>query len=271
MKFCGRDMVGPAGVRGRLAAVVTFGLAVTAAACSGSAGSMTSPSGVSPVSLDHATAGAHKHFTAVVSPASLSAGQSAVLTVTVTNCDAATAGCTAGGSSTNQAIGRAEIVIPAGFTVTAVGNFSGSRLWGTTWVSGQTIEVGAQAPSAGQKKLAPGESVTFEVTVTAPSICDTYPVQALRASNATLVDTPTYDWDFYGALSLSVANCVVDCPAAPAISNAYLDSISFTGGRGDINRLVAEHMTQGAWFDGIAPCEAGYADAVIAFVSALVP
>jgi hypothetical protein len=257
--------------RARLSAIA-LGVAMSAAACSGGAASLTSPSGASPTSLDHATGGGgHKHFTAVIAPATLTAGQSAVLTVTLTNCGAATAGCTDGTSSSSQTLGRAQIVMPAGFTVTAVGSFSGSKAWGTTWVSGQTIEVGAQAPNAGTKKLEPGQSVSFQVTVTVPTVCDTYAVQALRGSNATLADTATYDWDFYGALALTVENCAVDCPAAPAVANSYLDSISFAGGRGDIIRLVADHMTQGARFDGIAPCEEGYAEAVIAFVDALLP
>ena len=62
----------------------------------------------------------------------------------------------------------------------------------------------------------------------------------------------------------------VECKAAPAVANEYLDSIKFTGGRGEIISNVAQHMTQGARFDGIDPCDVeAYRAAVIAYVIAL--
>ncbi len=64
-----------------------------------------------------------------------------------------------------------------------------------------------------------------------------------------------------------------ECKAAPAVANEYLDSIDFEGGRGlkrgDIISSVAQHMTQGARFDGIDQCDVeAYRAAVIAFVDA---
>ena len=48
-------------------------------------------------------------------------------------------------------------------------------------------------------------------------------------------------------------------------TQTHLDSINFTGGRGAIDSSVAQHMTQGARFDGIAPCDVeAYRAAVIA-------
>lgn len=68
--------------------------------------------------------------------------------------------------------------------------------------------------------------------------------------------------------SASVTVTVVDeeCPAAPAIANAYLDSLAFTEGRGDIIRAVTEEMSPGNMFHGYSKCDPQYADEVIAFV-----
>ena len=82
------------------------------------------------------------------------------------------------------------------------------------------------------------------------------------------------NWTYTGsALSVEVTSCVppvtAECDAAPAVANAYLDSIHFKGGRGDINSAVAQRMTEGARFDGIDPCKVdAYRAAVVAFVKA---
>lgn len=64
-----------------------------------------------------------------------------------------------------------------------------------------------------------------------------------------------------------------ECPAAPAIANAYLDSIGFTDGRGDIITAVTDQMGLRASFQGIEKCIDGepnpaYQEAVIDFVDA---
>jgi ABC-type glycerol-3-phosphate transport system substrate-binding protein len=60
-----------------------------------------------------------------------------------------------------------------------------------------------------------------------------------------------------------------ECPAAPAIANAYLDSIGFTGGRGWIISAVTEEMGPGNDFHGYSKCDAEYAPEVIDFVDYL--
>jgi hypothetical protein len=64
------------------------------------------------------------------------------------------------------------------------------------------------------------------------------------------------------------------CPAAPAVANALLAEHGYKANSGTakyIISLVANHMTQGAKFDGLAPCDAGYAAAVAAFVDLYLP
>jgi hypothetical protein len=257
----------------RLAAVVSMGLALTVAACSKNAGSLTSPSAAAPASLDHTGSGAHKHFMVSISPAQVSANQTGVdLTVTITN-DAT--------SSAHQDLGLAEIVLPVGFTPTAVNSFSGAAAWGTNWTSGRTIVVGADAPSAGTKKLAPGSSVTFHVTVNTPSNCGILPLEsAPRGTTNTLADLKAgsiidYNFDYlpYNTVpTIEVINCVVDCPAAPSISAHYLQTIGISPGSSEgksVQADVAQHMGQDATFDGYAPCDAGYVAAVIAYVDGL--
>jgi len=254
---------------------ITIGLAVAvAAACSKNVTAPTSPAAEAPVEQNHTGPGAHKHFTVAITPTTVAAGQNAVFTVTVTNCGAATQGCTDGAS--NQNMGSAEIVLPAGFTITNVGNFSGNQAWATSWVSGQTVIVGAPDPAAGTKKLTPGQSVSFAITATAPIVCDTFAVQTPRASNSTLPDAPAFgtDWEFYGtASSITVNSCSADCPAAPAIAAHYLHfTLHIHPGSSTYQNLisqVAHEMGPQSNFHGIGPCETGYQAAVIAFVNSL--
>jgi hypothetical protein len=260
--------------RAHVLIVVGWAVAV-AVGCSRNVAAPTSPSAESPVNLSHTGPGAHKHFTVAISPSTVSANQSAVLTVTVTNCGAATPGCTDGASTQNM--GSAEIVVPAAFTVTNVGNFSGNQAWATNWVSGQTVVVGAPNPAAGTKRLTPGQSVTFQITVTTPLVCDTFAFQTPRASNTTLPDAPVFgsDWEFYGTVpSIIVNNCSVgDCPAAPSIAAHYLHfTLHIHPGSSSYQNIVsqvAHEMGPQSNFHGIGPCEAGYAAAVIAFVNSL--
>jgi hypothetical protein len=256
---------------------IIVGLAVAvSAACSRDVTAPTSPSAERPLNLNHSGGGAHKHFTVTISPSTVAANQSnVVLTVTVTNCGAATPGCTDGASTQNM--GSAEIVVPAGFTVTNVGNFGGSQAWATSWVSGNTVVVGANVPAEGTKKLTPGQFVTFDVTVTTPLVCDTYALPAApHASNSTLPEPPVFgtDWEFYGTVpSIIVNSCVAECPAAPSIAAHYLHfTLNIHPGSSSYQNIVsqvAHEMGPDATFHGIGPCEAGYAAAVIAFVNSI--
>jgi hypothetical protein len=64
------------------------------------------------------------------------------------------------------------------------------------------------------------------------------------------------------------------CPAAPSIAARYLQSrgLQPTSAEGrNIVTLVADHMTEGARFEGYDRCDAGYAPAVVAYVNARLP
>jgi hypothetical protein len=259
--------------RSRLTVAVGFGLTVAAAACSGGSSTATSPSGVTPSSLEangpSTTTQSTRNFNVTISPASVAKGD-AVLHVEVTRDDT---------SGQSQKLGSAEIYVPSGFTIQSVSNISNVN-W-KSGVSGQTVRVGA---NAGNQKLdgSTGRiSVTFDINVTSTQ-CDTYLFDTTKAANSTYADTFDPNWTYTGgALSVTVTGCapvpVPECDAAPAVANAYLDSIGFTGGggknalkRGDIISEVAHHMTQDAKFDGIDPCTINaYRAAVIAFVDKL--
>jgi hypothetical protein len=173
-------------------------------------------------------------------------------------------------SGQSQKLGSVEIYVPSGFTIQSVSNISNAN-W-TSGVSGQTVRVGAVGGNHKLDGSAGWSSVTFDINVTSTQ-CGTYPFTTAKASHAPYSDPFDPNWSYTGgALSVTVTNCVVnqDCKAAPAVANEYLDSIKFDGGRGEINREVAQHMTQGAQFDGIEPCNvAAYRAAVIAFVDGL--
>ena len=218
------------------------------------------PSGVAPATQNAAPT---KEFSVAISPSTLGVGAGS-LTVTVTNI----------GVGSAASLGSVQIQVPAGLTVTSVGGFSGSKNWTSLWVSGQTVTVGATNGTQKLDAADPDQSVTFTIGVTS-SVCGTYTILAPVGSNDTPGSFGPSGWTNAGGnQTVTVNNCVVvlDCPAAPAVANAYLDSIHFTGGRGAIINLVAQHMTQGARFDDISPCDlANYRNAVIAFVQPLLP
>jgi hypothetical protein len=255
-----------------LAAVVGIVFAIAAAACGSNATSVVSPSGTAPVSL-HSDPGGDKFFTMTITPTSVPVNSSnVVLTVTVTNCDTGITGCTTASSST-QKIGSAEIVIPAGFTVTAVGTPTGDQPgWGTTWTTGNTVVVGATGAGAGTHKLLPGQHETFTITVTTSIVCDTFGIDTVAASDSTLPATFGTDWHFSGdTLSLTTTGCSTgDCPAAPAIATHYLHDHGVKSNDSLFNTIVnavAQKMADGDF--GRDPCAEGYADAVIAFINTL--
>jgi hypothetical protein len=60
------------------------------------------------------------------------------------------------------------------------------------------------------------------------------------------------------------------CPAAPAVAQAYLATKGYKANSSTakyVIALVGGAMTQGAEFNGLAPCDAGYAAAVQSFVT----
>lgn len=58
-----------------------------------------------------------------------------------------------------------------------------------------------------------------------------------------------------------------NCPAAPAVANAYLRERHIRGRtHGRIVSAVARHMGPGSSFDGMQPCDQGYAGAVRAYI-----
>src|SRR5262245_245843 len=122
--------------RTRLALVLGLGLTVATVACGRNTAAPTSPSAANPSSLDHTGTGGHKHFT-VSMTSSVPANQTGVvLSVTVTNCGPSS-GC-AEGASTHD-LGSAQIVLPAGFTITTVGGFDPPAQQWTGTYSGQTV------------------------------------------------------------------------------------------------------------------------------------
>ena len=248
--------------RSRLAVVVGLGLMAAAAACSGGASSATSPSVLTPSSLE-VNGQDTRNFGVTVTPTSVAVG-AATLQVTVTR-DAT--------SGKSQQLGSAEIYVPTGFNVHSVSNISNGN-W-TGGVSGQTVRVGAVGGNHKLDGTAGRISVTFDLNVTSTE-CGTHPF-ARAASNATYSDPFDPNWAYTGsALSVTVTNCVVnqECKAAPAVANEYLKSINFGGGprHGEIISEVAQHMTQEARFDGIEPCNVdAYRAAVIAFVKTRLP
>jgi hypothetical protein len=249
--------------RSRLLVAIGLGLAVGAAACSEGTSMATSPSAVTPSSLA-ATGQSNKNFNVTITPTSVQAG-AATLHVTVTR------DVTSGQS---QQLGSVEIYVPSAFTIQSVSNISNGN-W-KSLVTGQTVRVGADQGNHKLDGNAGWTSVTFDINVTATD-CGTYLFATAQASNSPYSTDPfSPNWTYTGgALSVTVTGCVVaqDCKAAPAVANEYLDSINFGGrGRGDIINSVAQHMTQGAKFDGIAPCDVeAYRAKVIAYVDALLP
>ncbi len=255
--------------RSRLAVAVGLAVTVAAAACSGGANSVTSPSGVGASSLAVTNGQNTKNFSVTITPTSVPVG-AATLHVTVTR------NATSGQS---QQLGSVEIYVPSAFTIQSV---SISKANWTSGISGQTVRVGAVG---GNHKLDGTDgSVTFDINVTSTQ-CGTYPFITAQASNSPYSTDPfSPNWTYTGnALSVTVTGCgspaPLECKAAPAVANDYLDSINFTGGggrgsltRGDIINSVAQHMSEGAYFDGIASCDVeAYRAAVIAYLKAHFP
>lgn len=239
-----------------------LGAFMFAAACATGPSTGVSPSGAGAVSLD-VKGGAVKAFTLEISPSAVAYG-TATLTVTVTN-DLST-------NPTTLALGSVQIQVPGGLEVTGVGSFAGAKTWTTNWSSGQTVVVGA---ATGTQKLARGESVTFEIDVLA-TVCGSQTFAQPAGSSETL-GTFNADWtDISAAPVVTVNNCddVIECPAAPSVATHYLkDTLHMEPGDDPAKNIiaqVADHMTQGARFDGIGKCEPGYQDAVITFVNAIV-
>ena len=129
------------------------------------------PSAIAPVTelASHAS-GTNRHYRAAITPTSVASGSSTSLALTITNCNEAA--CPGNQTSNNQQIGSVEILVPAGFTATlgAPPSATGGKTWTATLVSG-AIRLGA---TAGNQRLAVGESVTVTFNASAPSACATY-------------------------------------------------------------------------------------------------
>ena len=109
-------------------------------------------------------------------------------------------------------------------------------------MTGQTVRVGADQGNHKLDGNAGWTSVTFDINVTATD-CGTYLFATAQASNSPYSTDPfSPNWTYTGsALSVTVTGCVPppapECKAAPAVANEYLDSINFTGGRGEITAV----------------------------------
>ncbi len=223
--------------------------------------------------------GGNQKFSVSVSPSTVTVGASQ-LTVTVTN-DLQ--------SNCNQELGSAQIVVPAGLTVTGVGSVTQAqgKYWATTWVSGQTVLVGAQSKpgggagsGAGLQKLTEGESVTFTVNVMS-SVCGINTFAQPTGWAETLDATKSDTFDYVGdALTVTVTGCT-SCsdPDAPSISHAYFTGTVASGGLGlpandsrhsDVQNSVAHEQAADKTFHGISPCDhPAFENAVKAYVDGL--
>ncbi|HUR32282.1 MAG TPA: hypothetical protein VM032_00700 [Vicinamibacterales bacterium] len=259
------EVGGTSSWQARLGVIGALGLALATAACSGGAATATSPSGVSPSSLA-AAGGAVKSFSVVVSPSTVSANGTATLHVTVTNA-----------ATSTQDLGSVQVYVDPAFSVTAVGNFvqANGNTWGAASQTSSTVEVGAidnpaggQQSGAGNQKLEPGQVLTFDITVTAPSVCQVYTFVQSQGSNETLAGT--FDgaaWtNTAAAPAITVNNCVIECPAAQAVANAYLDTFGVSGAERSFVVTAIGDVTIGATFQGFAKCDSGFGPAVRAFV-----
>ena len=274
------DNSGPMTWRSRAAVAVGLCLTVAAAACSGGASTVTSPSGVAPSSAGtnvgtcQSDTGGNQAFSVSISPATVTVGASQ-LTVTVTN-DLQ--------SNCNQELGSAQIVAPSGLTVTGVGSITQAqgKDWATTWTSGQTVVVGARSKpgggagsGAGLQKLTEGESVTFTIDVMS-SVCgiNTFDTPTAWAETLDVAKVDTFPY-VGGELSVTVEGCTACTdPEAPSISHAY-----FTGELGlaandprhnDVQNSVAHEQAADKTFHGISPCDhPAFENAVKAYVDGL--
>jgi len=154
---------------------VLLGLISGLAACSGSqsAGSGSSPGALSLTgpggTSEPFTTTVRYYKTAFTAPAgaSMNAGTSTDLTLTVTNCGGSNP-CGTSNTNNNQKIGSGTITVPSGFTINGsitLGPPSG-KLWHATFDSGTGI-ISLEANN-GTYKLEIGESLTVSFNATAP-------------------------------------------------------------------------------------------------------
>jgi len=153
----------------------------------------------------------------------------------------------------------ADFSIYVGETTTITGTWATNKdftryQWSLDGVAGTIMEI----PEA--EKLAGSRGYLFTGAATGTfEVC-------LSVWHHTQTDRTASD-----CVTITVLAPVQDYPAAPAIANAYLDSIGFTGARGEIIKAVTEEMKPGNDFHGIAIDEPGYKEEVIAFVKGLLP
>ena len=174
MKACVTgDDLGRAPELARRSAVVLLFAVVIAAGCSKPGNyNPVSPSAVMPTELASNAGGTTRHYVASITGGPLTAGAVGSLTVTFTNCDAAT--CPTNPTTASQGMASAEIVVPAGFEITAIGTptATGGKSWKAVPKDSGTIDgtirLGA---NQGNQRLYPGESVAVTLTVRAPSTC----------------------------------------------------------------------------------------------------
>ncbi len=132
------------------------------------------PSAITPATeLASHAGGTNRHYRAAITPTSVASGSSTSLALTITNCNEAA--CPGNPTTNNQLLGSVEIIVPAGFTVTIPASpnptsATGGKTWTATLVNG-AIRLGA---TAGNQRLAAGESVTVTFTASAPSACASY-------------------------------------------------------------------------------------------------
>ena len=115
--------------------------------------------------------------------------------------------------------------------------------------------------------------VAYALTITAASDASPGTYYLKNEALLTTCDTETYVND---SVTLKIVVLEAEegngdgdedeCPAAPAIANAYLSSLGYDEGRGDIIRAVAGQMGLEASFQDIEKCDPDYAPAVRAFV-----
>jgi hypothetical protein len=236
--------------RARLAMVFGAGLALTAAACAGGPSTLTSPSGVSPSTQNVNSSSNDRLFSVTIAETEISVGVSE-LTVTVSNLNV----------NSSQKLGSVQIDLPSGLVPTAVNTFSLNTWSGV--ISGQTVEVGGP----GNAKLDNQGTVTFKIHLTS-SVCGTYNFAAARGSSEALADAFASNWTAPSTSpSVNVIGCSIECPAAQAVANTYVDSLGGVDGRERSFIITAiGEVTIGSTFQGYDKCDTGFGPAVRAFV-----
>jgi hypothetical protein len=163
----------------------------------------------------------------------------------------------------------------SGLTNVAVGHYVFTTTFTATEgdaVSGTILADNGATITIGGKKLAPiGATVAGDQAVVGTFQTPTGFNGILAGQNTITVDLFNSGFTPYDltANPTGVSYCftVRNCPAAPAVANAYLKSINYASNKqGKVISAVAQHMGQGATFDGLGKCDDGYAAAVKAFV-----